>query len=127
MYFISTHYTPITLKDGEPLPANACIDVTGQWYIQEPVLVTDRDNPFRDPSAPLPEIDPVKAAAAWEEYYAMHKAQQEELEKRGQAILQDEAAKLEAGWNKPVFDWEEEDYEDSGYDPEDDGEDDIPF
>lgn len=89
MVSITNHYTPITLKAGEPIPANAVVDFTGQWYLEEPVVSTERDNPFRDPSDPLPdsEFEAAEIVAAWDAYYEMREESRVKADKAYQAYL----------------------------------------
>lgn len=56
MYFTNTIYTPITLKDGEPLPANACIGTDGRWYIAEQIKIDASKNPFKGTTWYTPSI-----------------------------------------------------------------------
>lgn len=83
-------YVPITVKSGEPIPANAFIDFTGQWYV--PVSEDGTEIELVGPADPEEQFCAQQLAAAWETYYTVQDEFIAKYEKKYQA----ERAKREA-------------------------------
>lgn len=87
-------YTPITVKAGEPIPANAFVDFTGQWYV--PVAEDGTEIELVGPADPEEQFCSSQLAAAWETYYAMQEEIRIKNEKKYQAYLAEREAAHQA-------------------------------
>lgn len=89
-------YTPITLKAGDPIPANAVMSFNGQWYLKE--VDTEISDYFGKPSVPVPDKE------FWDAMYdaacKAYEEKQEEIriknEKKYQAYLAEREAAHQA-------------------------------